>query len=159
MPRGGSRPGAGRPLGTLSPSTLDAIAREAHLPPPPGPGTPSPVLYPPKVTPQVRRAKEYLEWLMVQAIALAAYYKPDQPVRGQQLTGGDIELYQRWSNIAASYCQRLMPYQDPTFRAILVTTAGEPAGTSPPNEPSVIDGAVDEEDGSERATYLRLVQS
>ena len=121
MPRGGSRPGAGRPRGADAAAALEKIAREAEVVPVPG----QRVLRPPlPQTPARKRAKERLEELLEIFIGAAAYHQPAIAAGGQPNPNADWDKFYQWSRLAMECADRVRPCQDPTFRALVVTMHG-----------------------------------
>ena len=153
--RGGARPGAGRPRGRMNDATIEIIAAggaNITVPPKPEPTAPA-----------SKRAKDRLAELLNFALASMAYYQPSA-LSGQENAHQNWQEFHKWQVTAANIARILAPYQDPTFRAILVTTPGEMIGTGFAAAGGSKDGPADESEmidvsqGAAQAAYLRMVK-
>ncbi len=120
-PRGGPRPGAGRPFGTKNPETL---AREAAA----------------ELQRQgVARDEQgvtVLTQLMKAFVNLTVKYNPLDPGNPNQ----NEDKFEKWATLAMEAATRKAPYESYKFKAVAHTL--QPEGGVAPPPPKVIDGKV-----------------
>jgi hypothetical protein len=111
MPRGGKRPNAGRRPGVRNKATIEraliteqVTARAAMEAKPLG--------------------KETLDAFMTEFTTMAEHYRPARP--GQPANPNEDEgRYLKFARLAVDAATRLVPYQSPTFRAVVLAPAPE----------------------------------
>lgn len=142
MPRGGSKPGerrGGRVKGVPNRATteLALIAERAGV----------------EVHAQGRKlAKEILEDMMYFAVGEAIRYQP-LLANGDKNPKADEEKFERYLKLTSEVASKLAPYQSPTFRAVMVSSAG-PSVDDDQNPGNVI--PLDDAIGAARV-YRRIV--
>lgn len=105
MPKGGARPGAGRPPGPSRATVEKALIAERTVQEARATGK--------------KLGKERLEELMEIFIGATAYFQPALAA-GAQNANANWDKFEKWARLAMECAAKLTPYQSPTFRAIAI---------------------------------------
>lgn len=107
MPRGGYRPGAGRPHGAKSKATIER-EEKARLE--------MEAARDKSIATGAKLAKEVIEDFMQFAAGVATTY---QPTKNNETA--DETKFLVWAKLAVGWATDLAPYQSPTYKAVAVT--------------------------------------